>query len=98
MTQIKEAGWGIIFPEGANSSIEEALAPLLALRQSQAGDRFKVLTYQRGESRNSFLVRHGSTPSRNNPSWLDPEVGVPYFLLIVGDPTERKFFLESHLC
>jgi hypothetical protein len=62
----------------------EALRPLLALRRSQAGDRYREYTgehaYRPDETKSGFLARH-----RMGPGPADPDK-VPYYLLLVGDP------------
>ena len=59
-------GWGVVFAHDADPALQEALSPLLALRQEQAGERFKVFAgadgYRPGESKNDFLERHGMGP------------------------------------
>ncbi len=40
--KLEETGWGVIFAHDTNPEIEEALGELLALRQSQAGDHFRI--------------------------------------------------------
>ena len=103
-TRIDEAGWGIIFPwEDAQSpgsmsvgEIKEALEPLLRLRQSSAGERFRIYEkgqgYRPGETAQEFLERHGA--SVHNPA--DPEK-VPYYLLIVGSPQQIPFHVQYQL-
>src|SRR5947209_3057620 len=62
---LARAGWGVIFPAGANAmtiaAIREALAELLALRRSQAGDLYREYAggdgYRRGETKSQFLER-----------------------------------------
>src|SRR4051812_9259108 len=56
---LAESGWGVIFPEGRQDELREALAPLLTLRKSQAGslqeNRYRELVYHSGESKARFL-------------------------------------------
>jgi hypothetical protein len=63
---LAQAGWGVIFNHRADPAVREALAPLLALRQGQAGAKqaeyYKELTYRPGESKRDFLIRHKSSP------------------------------------
>ncbi len=103
-TKVEEAGWGIIFPWEPPQSpaklsvaeIKEALRPLLELRESQAGEYFKVYEggdgYRPDEAAQEFLTRHGATVY--NPA--DPEK-VPYYLLIVGSPEQIPFHFQYQL-
>jgi hypothetical protein len=101
---ISKAGWGVIFaarrpdsPEAkAQEAIAEALRPLLELRRAQAGGELYreyrgPLGYRAGESKLQFLQRHGVGPGP-----VDPHK-VPYYLLLVGDPEEIPFRVQSQL-
>ena len=92
---LAEAGWGVVFPEGREAGLRAALAPLLALRQAQAGavheHRYRELVSVRGESKARFLARHGVGPGPADPDRL------PYYLLIVGDPSEISFRFQYQL-
>ncbi len=99
-TKIEEAGWGVIFPADPEGkfvpAIKNALKPLLDLRQSQAGEFFRVYegvaALRPGESKTDFLVRHGVPPA--DPA--NPEK-MPYYLLLVGDPTQIPYRFQSQL-
>ncbi len=97
---LAEAGWGVIFAfedEAALPGLREALAPLLDLRRSQAGDRYRDETvtpkffYRPGESKNDWLTRNGSGPGP-----VDPRK-IPYYLLIVGDPQRIPYQFQYQL-
>jgi hypothetical protein len=92
---LKETGWGVIFAFGADPAIYEAVSPLLKLRKSQAGDRYREYlgpdAYRPNESKQDFLRRHGAGPGP-----VDPLV-VPYYLLIVGDPDSISFRFQYQL-
>src|SRR3989304_9880747 len=68
---LAETGWGVIFAHDADPALREALQPLLDLRQSQAGGRFRIFSeadgYRPDESKNDFLDRHGMGPGPANP-------------------------------
>jgi hypothetical protein len=93
--KIAETGWGVIFSQHTDEAIIEALKPLLDLRREQANKYFKIYqnesAYKTGESKNKFLVRNGASPGPADPS------NVPYYLLLVGDPTEIPFQFQYQL-
>ncbi len=93
---LSQAGWGIIFTEKADPLIKEALSELIELRRGQAGQYFKIFAgddgYRQGDSKNDFLSRHGV-----GPGLVDPENGVPYYLLIVGSPEEIPYDFQYQL-
>jgi hypothetical protein len=96
---LASAGWAAIFSEDADPAIREALEPLLRHRQRQAGARverrFRELSgaagLRRGESKIDFLQRHGVGHGPPDPDRL------PYYLLLVGDPGEIPYELQSRL-
>jgi hypothetical protein len=97
---LAQAGWGVIFAfedEGTLPALREALAPLLSLRRSQAGDRYRDETvdpkffYRAGESMNTWRSRNGGAPGAVDPRRL------PYYLLIVGDPQRIPFEFQYQL-
>jgi hypothetical protein len=97
--KLEESGWGVIFPTepaskgsfGQAEQIREALQPLLALRQQQAGELFRTFEYRPGETKSAFLARQGMGPGP-----VDPR-RVPYYLLLVGDPVQIPFRFQSQL-
>lgn len=100
--KLGEAGWGIIFPQTMAAerveAIRKALAPLLALREQQAGALYRIYTgnagYRPGEDARAFLRRYHTDPSQPaNP----PETGMPYYLLLVGSPEEIPFEFQYSL-
>ncbi len=92
---LAETGWGVIFQHDADPALMEALEPLLKLRKEQAGERFKIYSgadgYRPGESKSQFLERHGMGPGPVNPD------KVPYYLLLVGDPTSMPYRFQYQL-
>jgi hypothetical protein len=87
-----QSGWGVIFAEDADPAVEQALQPLLALRQQQAGPHFHRYTYRANISKDQFLAAHGA-----GPGLADPDRGVPYYLLIVGNPETIPYRFQSQL-
>lgn len=89
---LDEAGWGLVVPTGTPPAVFDALEPLLATRRAQAGARFRILNYLPDEDAKAFLTRHGSILA----PVVDPAT-VPYYLLLVGDPTTIPFDLQAVL-
>lgn len=88
---LSQTGWGVIVAADVSEDVLTALEPLLAHRRSQAGGApFKV--YQgadaprSGETAEKWLVRHGVSLQV-----VDPTLGVPFYLLIVGSPETIPF-------
>jgi hypothetical protein len=92
---LAQAGWGVIFPTESDPAIREALQPLLALRQSQAGERFHIYAgaegYQPGQAKSAFLARRGVGPGPAEPE------KVPYYLLLVGSPEQIPYHFQYQL-
>jgi hypothetical protein len=96
--KLEEAGWGIIFARGVDPAVREALEPLIEHRRKQVGDPalFKV-----------FDGAAGYQPNDRVTAWLsrfdvglavvDPQLGVPLYLLIVGSPEEIPFEFQCLL-
>ncbi len=89
------AGWGVVFAHDADPAIAEALGELLAWRQAQAGERFRIFQgpagVRAGERKSLFLARHGAMPGPVEPD------AVPYYLLLVGDPAAIPFEFQYQL-
>lgn len=107
---LAEAGWGIILPfdkddlerQQKNERIKDALGELIKLRQSQAGDLFKVFDgpnnvgggfrYRKKDSKLDFLKRQ-----KVGSGAVDPKKGVPYYLLLIGSPEEIPYRFQNEL-
>lgn len=87
---LSEAGWGIIFHAQANEKVKKGLSRLIEHRRREARDLCKVFEnddgYHQGETCTEWLARHGTSLMPVNPYQ-----GVPFYLLIVGSPTEIPF-------
>jgi hypothetical protein len=92
---LAQTGWALIVPAGsAGGERLDALAPLLTRRREQASaqrERFRVLEFRPGESKNDFLDRHQVGRGAVDPDKL------PYYLAIVGSPGEISFELQHQL-
>jgi hypothetical protein len=94
---LAQTGWAVVFPAALDySAVREALAPLLQLRRSQAGDLYTELIgptgYRPGEGRGEFLKRQGAATS----GVVDPQ-RFPYYVLLVGSPEEIPFRFQYQL-
>jgi hypothetical protein len=93
--QLDQAGWGVVFARDTDPSVLQALRDLLALRKEQAGGLFRLYRGQEGlrpgESKTDFLARHGAGPGPVDPA------KVPYYLLLVGSPSEISYRFQYEL-
>lgn len=97
---LAESGWGVIFPAQTDLAIKDALSLLLRHRQMQAASNNERYYrefigadgYQPGDTKQQFLERHGVGPGP-----VDPDNGVPYYLLIVGGPESIPFWFQYQL-
>lgn len=104
------SGWGVIFPsyprtdpdweakERLVEEIREALQPLLQLRSKDTRGRLPEWVQGKGtgyrvgaDTKNSYLERHGVGPGP-----VDPDK-VPYYLLIVGSPSDIPYRFQTQL-
>jgi hypothetical protein len=102
---LSTTGWGIIFPGEADdkhvAAVMEALDELLRLRETQAApggeNYYRVFKggfgYRPGDTRRTFLKRLGLGAA----DLVDPKKGVPYYLLLVGDPEEIPYRFQFEL-
>jgi hypothetical protein len=93
---LAQAGWGVLFGAGADPEVKRALQPLLDRRREQAGALFKVFEgpdgCQPGEGATAWLARRGVRADT-----VDPLLGVPFYLLLVGPPQEIPFEFQYAL-
>jgi hypothetical protein len=94
---LSQAGWAVMFAAGASAEIKQALQPLLDHRRAQAGERlFKTFEgptgYIAGDTAATWLARRNL-----RLEVVDPELGVPFYLLLVGPPDEIPFEFQYGL-
>lgn len=88
--KLSATGWGVVFAESVSAEVRKNLEPLLEWRKKQAGSRYRQFGYTQGTTKNMFLaVADGRGP-------VDPDK-VPYYLLLVGSPTEIPFEFQYQL-
>ncbi|HYG61031.1 MAG TPA: hypothetical protein VEL74_00495 [Thermoanaerobaculia bacterium] len=88
---LAKAGWGVIWAPGLDPRVKEALEPLLALRQREAGPLYREVEARPGETFFQLLKRLGASVAPVDPKRL------PYYLLVVGEPAEVPFELQYQL-
>ncbi len=101
---LAEAGWGIIFADKADQSVRQALQPLIEHRFGEVRNNDRLCRvfegskgYQPGDTVRSWLAK-----SNVGFSVVDPALGVPLYLTIVGPPTaipfEFQYLLDTYWC
>ncbi len=92
---LEQAGWGVLFSSGVSPAIKDALKPLFDHRKARA-DPFVVFDgetgYRPGDTAQNWLKRRGV-----RMDVVDPENGVPFYLLLVGPPEEMPFEFQYYL-
>jgi hypothetical protein len=87
---LEETGWCVLFAKDADPAVKRALEPLLAHREREAKRLFKVFEGTSGvlpgDDARKWIERQGA-----GFSVVDPEHGVPVYVLIVGSPQEVPF-------
>lgn len=94
---LAKTGWGVIYAPGTPLGVKRALEPLLLHRKEEAtrenDNYYQVFEYETGESVDLFLQRNGARPD----GAADPDRGVPYYLLLVGDPESIPYQFQYEL-
>jgi hypothetical protein len=80
-----EAGWGVIYHPDTPQEVRQALAGLVDARQG------KELEAVPGDRASQFRARYEQEPGKVDPSKL------PYYLLIVGPPSQISFRFQYGL-
>lgn len=88
---LAQAGWGVVWAPGLNPRIREEMQPLLDVRKEQAGPLYREIEIRPGETFFQFLIRMGASVAP-----IDPK-GLPYYLLLVGEPVDIPFEFQYQL-
>ncbi len=87
---LEEAGWCVVFAKDADPKVKKALGPLLQHREREAKRLFKVFEgpsgFLPGDDARKWIERQGA-----GFAVVDPEHGVPVYVLLVGSPQEIPF-------
>lgn len=90
-----QAGWGVLYSPSVSAEIKAALKPLLDHRKAQARP-FVVFDgptgFWSGDRANDWLKRRGV-----RMDVVNPDNGVPFYLLLVGPPEEMPFEFQYSL-
>jgi len=100
---LTQAGWAILFPQGQDPAVRAALEPLIEHRRRQVNDStlFRIFdgvqSYRPGDTARSWLERF-----RLGFAVVDPVLGVPLYVTLVGGPDEIPFefqyLLDTYWC
>ena len=94
------AGWAVLFAADADparkKAIQEALQPLLDLRSSQAGELFHIFDKDTGYRAN-MRAEQWLTDRGSGFFAVDPQQGVPYYVMIAASPDEIPFDFQYEL-
>lgn len=92
---LDQAGWGVIYSPGVTQEIKDALQPLLEHRKAQA-EPFVIFDgptgYKPGDRAVDWLKRRNV-----RMDVVNPENGIPFYLLLVGPPDEMPFEFQYTL-
>jgi hypothetical protein len=87
---LEEAGWCVLFASDVDDAVKKALAPLLAHREAQAKRLFKVFegvdSLRPGDDVRKWIERHGASFAA-----VDPDNGIPLYILLIGSPAQIPF-------
>ena len=87
---LEEAGWCVVLAKDADPAVKAALEPLLTHREREAGRLFKIFEgasgFLPGDDARKWIERQGAGFAN-----VDPEHGVPVYVLLVGSPQEIPF-------
>ena len=92
---LEDVGWGVIFAPNVDAKIKDALQPLIDHRKEQGANPFVIYDqdgYRPGETAFDWLKRRGT-----RLDVVDPNQGVPFYLLIVAPPDVIPFEFQYML-
>lgn len=89
---LAETGWGVIFAEDTPAEVRRALAPLLDHRRDQAKDRYREIEVPAGVTRPALSRELGIKLGA-----VGGDRDFPYYLLLVGGPSQIPFRFQSDL-
>jgi hypothetical protein len=102
VNDLTQTGWCVIFASDADPAIQAQLQPLIELRRNQVGDEnlFKIFAgdegVQPGHAADDFAAR--VKPSGVSlTAAVDPYAGLPYYVLLVGQPDRVPFEFQNLL-
>jgi peptidase C25-like protein len=95
---LAETGWGVILAHDVGRPVESALSKLLDHRKEAAtrnkkDDYFQIFRHEPGQTAAQFLTSHGV----RSDAAVNPDRGVPYYLLLVGSPESLPFQFQYEL-
>jgi hypothetical protein len=95
-SDLSQTGWGVIYAPEVGPEVKDALRPLLEHRQAQSGTLFHVFDgpegFLSGDTAESWLGRR-----RVRMDVVDPDNGVPFYLLLIGSPAQMPFEFQYSL-
>ncbi len=96
--RLDQAGWCVLFAKDADPKIKKALAPLIEHREKQVNNKklFRIFEglsgIQPSDDVRKWVERQGA-----GLSIVDPEQGIPLYVLLVGSPAEIPFEFQYFL-
>jgi hypothetical protein len=99
---LTQTGWCVLFASDADPAIKEQLQPLLDLRRAQVnlyGDEglFKIFEGPTGVLPNQTADGWAEYRGVSLTAKVDPIAGVPYYVLLVGQPDRISFEFQNLL-
>jgi hypothetical protein len=85
-TDVSRAGWAVVFTPDTPAGVRDALQPLIDHRRTQVPpDRCRELEYTSGSGMKDWLKSYGVYPGSVAPT------KIPYYVMLVGDPSGIPF-------
>lgn len=102
VNDLTQTGWCVVFASDADPAIKAQLQPLIDLRKEQVGDEslFQVFEgadgIQPGQTADDFVARVKPNGVSLTAS-VDPYAGLPYYVLLAGQPNRVPFEFQNLL-